>query len=111
LVAWFFALYVAGSQSRAFHAHRSCKPEPAILQVFAFVHLQFSTGSQDELALLRSIYSDLRSYVSFFQPVLKLIGKEQLDGKTVKKYDQAATPYRRVLATEQLPCQTKAHLN
>jgi hypothetical protein len=39
-----------------------------------------------------------------------LIAKEQVDGKTIKKYDQAATPYRRVLALEQLPFETKVHL-
>jgi len=63
-----------------------------------------------ELALLGSIYADLRLYVNFFQPVLKLIAKERIDGKTTKKYDQAATPYRRVLALEQLPFETKVRL-
>jgi hypothetical protein len=64
----------------------------------------------EELALLGSIYASLRLYVNFFQPVLKLIAKERIDGKTTKKYDQAATPYRRVLALEQLPFDTKVHL-
>jgi hypothetical protein len=64
----------------------------------------------EELALLVSIYADLRLYVNFFQPVLKLIAKERVDGKTTKKYDQAATPYRRVLALEQLPFETKVRL-
>ena len=63
-----------------------------------------------ELALLGSIYADLRLYVNFFQPVLKLIAKERIDGKTTKKYDQAATPYRRVLALDQLPFETKVRL-
>lgn len=54
----------------------------------------------DELALLAAIYADLRLYVNYFQPVLKLIGKERVDGKTVKRYDQATTPFRRVLAQE-----------
>lgn len=64
----------------------------------------------EELALLCSIYADLCLYVNFFQPVLKVIGKEQDDGKTVKKYDQATTPYHWVLALEQLPIKTKARL-
>lgn len=64
----------------------------------------------EEWALLNSIYVDLRLYVNFFQPVLKLIAKERVDGKTTKKYDQASTPYRRVLALEQLCFDTKVHL-
>ena len=37
----------------------------------------------EELALLRSIYADLRLYINFFQPVLKLMAKERIDGKTI----------------------------
>jgi hypothetical protein len=50
-----------------------------------------------ELAVLQAIYQDLRLYVNFFQPVLKLIGKEQVEGKVIKRYDTATTPYQRVL--------------
>jgi hypothetical protein len=60
-----------------------------------------------ELAVLGSLYDDLRLYVNYFQPVLKLIGKERVDGKTIKRYDEAATPFRRVLA-EELPIEAKA---
>lgn len=66
--------------------------------------------TQEELALLRSIYDDLRLYVNFFQPVLKLIGKEQVDGKTVKRYDRATTPFRRVLASAEVAIEVKATL-
>lgn len=64
----------------------------------------------DELGLLKSIYEDLRLYVNFFQPVLKLVGKELLDGKTIKNYDQAATPFRRVLASDLISLDVKAKL-
>jgi hypothetical protein len=64
-----------------------------------------------ELALLRSIYADLRLYINFFQPVLKLIGKERVDDRTVRTYDRATTPYRRVLALDTLPFDVKARLS
>ena len=63
-----------------------------------------------ELALLGSIYTDLRLYINFFQPVLKLVGKQRIDGKTVRTYDQATTPFRRVLALNSLPLEVKARL-
>ena len=66
--------------------------------------------TQEELLLLRTIYDDLRLYVNFFQPVLKLIGKEQVDGKTVKRYDRATTPFRRVLASAEVSIDVKARL-
>jgi hypothetical protein len=64
----------------------------------------------EELALLGSIYADLRLYINFFQPVLKLVSKERIDGKTIRTYDQAQTPYRRVLALKSLPLAVKARL-
>ncbi len=66
--------------------------------------------TQDELALLSSIYSDLRLYINFFQPVLKLISKQQVDEKVILSYDQATTPFRRVLAIDSIPVQIKARL-
>jgi len=64
----------------------------------------------EELALLDSIYSDLRLYINFFQPMLKLVGKLRIDGKTIHRYDQAKTPFRRVLALDSFPVQIKARL-
>lgn len=64
----------------------------------------------EELALLASIYADLRLYINFFQPVLKLVAKERIDGKTLRTYDQAMTPFRRVLALDSISTEIKARL-
>jgi len=66
--------------------------------------------SPEELSLLTSIYSDLRLYINFFQPVLKLVAKERVDRKTIHTYDQAMTPFRRVLALDSQPVEVKARL-
>ena len=66
--------------------------------------------SETELTLLHDIYADLRLYVNFFQPVLKLIAKVHVNGKIAKQYDQAATPFRRVLASPQASLEVKANL-
>ena len=63
-----------------------------------------------EYNLLQSIYSDLSLYFNFFQPVLKLTSKEITDGRTIKHYDTAATPYQRVLAAKEIPFEIKARL-
>ena len=63
-----------------------------------------------EFLLLQSIYADLRLYANFFQPVLKLVSKEQVDKKLVKRYDRAATPFQRVLDAKDIPFETKARL-
>jgi hypothetical protein len=66
--------------------------------------------TQLQLLLLHSIYQDLRLYFNFFQPVLKLVAKERVDNKTIKRYDSAATPYQRVLASKEIPFEVKARL-
>jgi hypothetical protein len=64
----------------------------------------------EELTLLVEIYADLRLYINFFQPVLKLVAKERVDGKTIHSYDQAMTPFRRVLALDSISVEIKARL-
>ena len=66
--------------------------------------------TEEEQALLASVYASLRLYVNFFQPVLKLVGKERVGEKMVKSYDQAQTPYQRVLTSERVPFEAKARL-
>jgi len=66
--------------------------------------------TQEELDLLDAIYQQLRFYSNFFQPVLKLTSKERVGDKIVRHHDLAATPYHRVLQSEQVPMQVKANL-
>ena len=63
-----------------------------------------------ELALLESIYDDLRLYINFFQPSLKLIAKERIGNQTIKRYDPAKTPYQRVLERKDISLPAKARL-
>jgi hypothetical protein len=66
--------------------------------------------TEEEHALLASIYSSLRLYTNFFQPVLKLVGKDGVGSKSIKRYDTAQTPYQRVLSSETIPITIKANL-
>jgi hypothetical protein len=66
--------------------------------------------TEQELALLESIYDDLRLYINFFQPSLKLMAKERIDKKTYKRYDPAKTPYQRVLDRKDISLEAKARL-
>lgn len=66
--------------------------------------------TQQELALLECVYDDLRPYINFFQPSLKLIAKERIDKKTCKRYDPAKTPYQRVFGRKDISLEAKARL-
>ena len=66
--------------------------------------------TEQELALLENIYDDLRLYINFFQPSLKLIAKEPIGNRTLKRYDRAKTPYQRILESKDISLQAKARL-
>jgi hypothetical protein len=66
--------------------------------------------TEQEFVILESIYIDLRLYINFFQPSFKLIAKERIGNKTVKRYDPAKTPYQRVLERKDISLEAKARL-
>ena len=66
--------------------------------------------SPEALILLNIIYEDLRLFVNFFQPVMKLESKTRVGSKVRKKYDEAQTPCQRVLASSDIDQAVKHQL-
>ncbi len=46
---------------------------------------------------LQRLYGLVRLYVNFCQPVRKLVAKQRQGAKVTKRFDQACTPYQRLL--------------
>lgn len=67
--------------------------------------------SEDLVPMLNEIY---RAYwnplCNYFTPVMKLISKERLGSRIVKKYDEPKTPCQRLLECEKIPRKIKKHL-
>jgi len=59
---------------------------------------------------LNALYGPLRLYINFFQPVMVLIAKEQDGARVHKTYDEAQTPYQRVLDCPDVPEEAKTRL-
>jgi hypothetical protein len=53
--------------------------------------------TEEELKLLEELYKYYRLYVNYFQPVMKLKEKVREGSKVKKKYEEAKTPYIRIL--------------
>lgn len=66
--------------------------------------------SRQAETLLQTIYGDLRLYVNFFQPVLKLVHKERHGSKVLKRYDLAQTPHQRAIASPHVSPKDKLRL-
>ena len=69
-----------------------------------------ATTQKKSYEVLNELYDHLRLYTNFFQPVMKLIEKTRIRSKVKKKYDQARTPYRRVVESDFVPNQAKEAL-
>jgi hypothetical protein len=61
-----------------------------------FVGYDRYEGKQS-LAKLAELYDSLRLYVNYFQPSMKLLSKQRDGAKVSRRYEQAATPYERVM--------------
>lgn len=55
-------------------------------------------NSRAAFELLQQLYPLLGLQFNFFRPVRKLVGKERLGAKVVKRYDEPQTPYQRLIA-------------
>lgn len=66
--------------------------------------------SEPELKLLNELYSKLRLYTNYFQPVMKLVEKQRVGSKVKKKYDRARTPYERVIESSEVSAEKKKRL-
>ena len=67
--------------------------------------------SPGALTLLQNVYEDLRLFVNFFQPVMKLESKTRVGSKVRKKYDVAQTPCQRLLVSAHVDQLVKQRLS
>ena len=51
--------------------------------------------------------NEWRLFHNFFLPSVKLIEKERIGSKTIKKHDSPKTPYQRMINSEYIPQTTK----
>lgn len=59
---------------------------------------------------LNTLYNQLWVYYNLFQPVLHLVGKEVVNGKLHRQWDQAQTPYQRLVAAGALGLEQQERL-
>ena len=96
------------------HAHKkndSCFVEQKNYSIVRRAVGYLRYDSTTEVDILNELYAYLGCYTNFFQPVLKLVFKTRTGSKVTKKYDEAKTPYRRVLECSDIDDKIKARLN
>jgi hypothetical protein len=64
----------------------------------------------EQIAALNALYEDMWLYYHLFQPVLHLYEKTVVGDKVVRKWDEAKTPYERLVASAVLSSEQHAQL-
>jgi hypothetical protein len=110
LASWCAEQKLTFTRSRAYEKNDCCYVEQ---KNWSVVRREIGYGRYDtdeERALIAAIYADLRLYVNFFLPSVKLLAKQRTGAKVRKRYDTAATPHQRLLALGVLDEATTARL-
>jgi len=85
------------TRSRSYKKNDSCHVEQKNWTVVRRVIGYDRFSSRAAFEALASVYTLLRLYINFFQPVSKLVKKSRQGAKVHKVYDTAKTPYQRLL--------------
>jgi len=85
------------TRSRAYKKNDSCHVEQKNGNVVRRLVSYDRYASKAAYQCLDRLYSDVRLYLNFFQPTMKLMSKPRHGTKVNKVYDTARTPYQRLL--------------
>lgn len=98
------------TRSRPHKKNDQCRVEEkngSVVRKAVGYHRYEGTSSQDAF---NKLYAVLRLFINFFQPSMKLLSKERIHALVRKKYDQAKTPYRRILECPDVAAEIKSRL-
>jgi hypothetical protein len=87
------------TRSRSYKKNDSCHVEQKNWSVVRRVIGYDRFSSKEAFKTLDDVYTLLRLYVNFFQPVMKLVSKTRHGARVHKVYDTAQTPYQRLLGS------------
>lgn len=99
------------TRSRAYH-----KDDNAHIEQKNWTHVRQWLGYQrldnpGVVQLLNNLYrTEWRSFHNFFCPSVKLISKDRLGSKTIKRHDLPKTPYQRIMASTHVEIKIKQAL-
>lgn len=99
------------TRSREYHkddnAHVEGKNWTHVRQYLGYRRLDH----QDYVHLLNELYtSQWRLFFNFFLPSMKLVDKQRIGSKTIKKHDSPKTPLQRVVESSSVPSDVKQRL-
>ena len=110
LLQWCEKKHVTFTRSRSYKKNDNCFVEQKNDSVVRRIVGYYRFEGEAARAVLAELYESYNKLVNFFFPSMKIIAKQRVDAKVIKKYDAAKTPYRRLVESTDVSEAVKAEL-
>ena len=110
LLAWCREKSIALTRSRGSRKNDNCFVEQknwaSVRKIVGYARFSGDRG----VAALQDVYSHYDRLLNFFYPCQKLLSKERIGSKVIKKYDKPSSPFDRAVASSDLSLNIKNSL-
>lgn len=110
LLSWCRENHVEFTRSRPYRKNDNCFVEQKNDSVVRRIVGYYRFEGEEARSVMAELYETYNLLVNYFFPSMKIISKERIDSKVTKKYDEAKTPFSRLLEYKDLPESVKAEL-
>lgn len=110
LLGWCQENHVEFTRSRPYRKNDNCYVEQKNDSVVRRIVGYYRFEGEEARAVMAELYETYNLLVNYFFPSMKIQKKERIDAKVTKKYDDAKTPYTRLIECESLPEEAKQEL-
>ena len=97
LLHWCQQNHISFTRSRPYKKNDNCFVEQKNDSVVRRIVGYYRFEGEEARTVMAELYENYNKLVNFFFPSMKIIAKQRVDAKLIKKYDAAKTPYRRLM--------------
>ena len=102
LLQWCNTNNVIFTRSRSYKKNDNCFVEQKNDSVVRRIVGYYRFEGEQARTVMADLYQQYNMLVNFFFPSMKIISKHRVDAKVIKKYDEAKTPYRRLMESSDI---------
>ena len=110
LLQWCNTNNVIFTRSRSHKKNDNCFVEQKNDSVVRRIVGYYRFEGEAARMVMADLYERYNALVNFFFPSMKIISKQRVEAKVIKKYDAAKTPYRRLMESSDVSEAVKADL-
>ena len=110
LLQWCKSNEVIFTRSRSYKKNDNCFVEQKNDSVVRHIVGYYRFEGEAARMVMADLYEQYNKLVNFFFPSMKIISKQRVEAKVIKKYDTAKTPYCRLMESSDVSEAVKAEL-